>query len=195
MAGWLSNAVQSNGPDSPHGQDLEEPLVTTNYLLPCSCGKTVAVRDTQSGQTVRCQCGAELEVPTRQRLHELEQAPVEGPPAATRPGWNPAWGIVLLGVLVMIAGGVFTYFTYQNRPILSDVNQITPWESFLMWQSLRTGVRLPELAEVPYLEAKRFYHQKLGIGLAIIAVGGLIAAISAVVGWTAGARAARRRTT
>ena len=29
----------------------------------------------------------------------------------------------------------------------------------------------PELAEVPYLEAKRFYHQKLGIGLAIIAVG------------------------
>ncbi len=165
----------------------------TKYLLPCSCGKKVAVRDTQSGQTVRCQCGAELEVPARQRLHTLEQATAEEPPAATRPGWNPAWGIVLLGVLVMIAGGMFTFFAYQNRPILADVDQITPWESFLMWQSLRAGVRLPELAEVPYLEAMRFYHQKLGIGLAIIAFGGLISAVSAIVGWTARSHAAWRR--
>jgi hypothetical protein len=167
--------------------------VITKYLLPCSCGKKVAVRDTQSGQTVRCQCGAELEVPARQRLHGLEQATAEEPSAAARPGWNPAWGIVLLGFLVMIAGGLFTFFAYQHRPVLADIDQITPWESYLMWQSLRTGVRLPELAEVPYLEAKRFYHQQLGIGLAIVVFGGLVSAVSAIVGWTARSRAARRR--
>ena len=62
--------------------------MTTNYLLPCSCGKTVAVRD--SPARPRCQCGAELECPPGNGSTNLNR-PLSRAPAATRPGWNPAW--------------------------------------------------------------------------------------------------------
>lgn len=91
----------------------------------------------------------------------------------------------------MIGGAAYTYSTYRSRPMLLDMDEMTPWESFLMWQSLRHGVRLPELAEVPYLEAQRVYHQHLGIGSAIIAVGILISVVSAIAGWKFRPRAAR----
>lgn len=42
------------------------------YLLPCSCGEQTVVSTAQAGETIRCACGAELQVPTMRGLRELE---------------------------------------------------------------------------------------------------------------------------
>jgi len=54
------------------------------YLLPCSCGEQSVVSTAQAGGTIRCACGAELQVPTMRGLRELE--PLEPSSAAAGRG-------------------------------------------------------------------------------------------------------------
>jgi hypothetical protein len=71
------------------------------YLLPCSCGEKIRVRTRNAGETVTCQCGARLQVPTIRGLRQLESIDdVEEVSAPTRsPLEGPFFSIGLLGMI------------------------------------------------------------------------------------------------
>src|SRR5678815_2344165 len=48
-------------------------LLMSHYLLPCACGQQISVSAAQAGESLRCSCGAMVEVPTMRGLRELER--------------------------------------------------------------------------------------------------------------------------
>lgn len=147
--------------------------MTVKYLLPCSCGEKIAIESTQAGQTVRCSCGKTLEAPTMQGIRQLEQsAEIVDESAAASSIGGAAVGVALLGLIILLAGGSVTLWAYYTqRPVMPDVDLMSPWDTWPMWQNLREGVRIPEYAESPYHRFKKVYDQYMTVGYVIIGVG------------------------
>jgi hypothetical protein len=59
--GWFDRPVTARPPSAP----------AARFSLDCRCGRTVTVAAAQAGSTVRCDCGAEVTVPSLGRLREL----------------------------------------------------------------------------------------------------------------------------
>ncbi len=111
------------------------------YLLPCSCGERRPVSPRQAGETVRCRCGALLQVPAMREIKKLER--VGQSREASTSGQNSTWGRresrIFLGALITATGlGLFA-FTQMTRPRLSDIASLTPIQTWVLWQDLRNG--------------------------------------------------------
>lgn len=79
------------------------------YLLPCSCGKSVAVEAAQAGQRVCCTCGRMLDVPTMRLVRQLP--PADRAAAGARrpaPTWPLAQRLLFACGLVVLLGGAAT---------------------------------------------------------------------------------------
>ena len=68
-----------------------------DYLLSCTCGQKLTVSSRQAGESLRCNCGTILEVPTMRGLRELEVVPTAG---STR---VRSWGGRQQAVLLLVA--------------------------------------------------------------------------------------------
>jgi len=114
--------------------------MTTQYLLSCTCGQTTIVTASQAGETLRCNCGQDLEVPTMRGLRGLEQVE-QG--ADERPLWTAQQGMIFLGLVIMLAGLAFSAYLYWNVPVMDEslarleIERLTPAESFRSWRELR----------------------------------------------------------
>lgn len=98
----------------PDPSPTSEPLaVSVRYLLPCACGKTIAVGPSQAGGSVTCECGQGVEVP---RLRDLRELPVEADTANTGKGWSFRMGVLSAGlVLAALLAGAAGWFEI-NEP-------------------------------------------------------------------------------
>lgn len=175
--------------------------MTAYYLLPCSCGKKIEVDAGQSGLNVRCECGAELTVPTMRGLSQLERA--SAPPANRRFESSPesTWGarqaLVFLGMLILLGAALpatLTWFAYPQPPRLrddfaelnrEDIDQATLLQTWELWKQLRNDVS--DETEMPimqkYLADEKTARTRLifmgvigGIGLATVIAGLLLPA-------------------
>jgi hypothetical protein len=68
------------------------------YLLPCSCGRQVLIETTQAGERIRCECGAELEVPTLLEIARLERK-AEGTVSTEQGNWGGRQRMLFVGFL------------------------------------------------------------------------------------------------
>jgi len=129
--------------------------VQAKHLVPCSsCGGQVPVGRQQAGETVRCQCGASLEVPTLLKLTKLPSAQDPDVSAEIQAGfWGLRQRLILAGLVIAILAlvpAVILMLTFPERPEkqFMDPNEIrkrsegfTATESLLVWRDLaRTGV-------------------------------------------------------
>ena len=123
--------------------------MSSKYLLPCSCGRKIAIQVVQSGQTVECECGRRLDVPTMLQIRSLEPVEEEASPRAHR-SWGARQGLVLLGGLIVVAAGCVAaqlYFT-RPRPLVAPSQEqvhkaytgsLSLRQTFEEWEMLRTG--------------------------------------------------------
>lgn len=117
------------------------------YLLPCSCGKAVAVSPSQAGGEVTCVCGQRLEAP---RLRELQLLPVEEQAGgASTSAWGFRQGLLSVGLILaalLAAGGLWFArqapeppkpFDAEARRALVEksLEQMSPTE---LWEMFRT---------------------------------------------------------
>ena len=160
----------------------------TKYLLPCSCGREIPIEASQAGQTIRCQCGADLEAPRLMRMSSLKRAEQEASPARPRNGWGTRQRLVLLGALLALPGIVLTTYLLLNRPKLAEVpthaplDSLTISETWNIWLDLRTGIqRHPTGMELYYQERLKANRQWTGVALAICGLGVLVMASSLLV--------------
>ncbi len=89
----------------------------SDYLLPCTCGKKIGVTKSQAGQTVRCTCGTELEVPTLRNLSELERVGTRGVAKTTT--WTNRHRLVFSLAIVALAGVLAAGYLARIRALSS----------------------------------------------------------------------------
>jgi hypothetical protein len=85
------------------------------YLLPCNCGRQIAVSTAQAGDTARCECGAEVPVPTLRDMRELE--PASTSTTARRPAWDDRHRVGFLLALGAISCLFVAGYLWSSLPV------------------------------------------------------------------------------
>jgi hypothetical protein len=84
------------------------------YLLPCSCGKSVAIEVSQAGQSVRCTCGNMVDVPTMRLIRQLPPAAASAAKKRLRDrSWSLTQRLLFSGGLAILVGGLLTAGVFQ----------------------------------------------------------------------------------
>ena len=166
--------------------------MSTHYLLPCACGKKTEIDAGQAGLNVRCDCGAQLAVPTMRGLSQLER--VESPSAQGRgetqqSSWGARQGVIFLGAVILL-GALFPVayqlYYYPQRPQLfrtdfkelnaQEIEQATLPQTFELWRELKLGFE--QQGEHPqmqmYIMMEKQAREKLIATGAVAAVGLLL---------------------
>lgn len=121
--------------------------MAAQYLLPCKCGSSLPVSQSQAGGHLRCSCGAELEVPTLRGLRDLEQVEVAQEQGAAE--WGLRQGILTVGILVslLLGGGAAWFAANEPAPpesfdiasranvLDTGIENLTPDQAWTMWKS------------------------------------------------------------
>ncbi len=159
------------------------PAMSLGYLLPCSCGKKIAIQKSQAGQEVACECGKTLQVPTLRGLNELELVQEStAKPGAKRGAssgsrtWNPVRGfpaaiVFFLSVLCLAIAGYYAYGRYQlitylradytvEDQVRDGMTKIDELSAADLWQQFR-GMRDLSLQHVEMPDFYLYYLMRL----------------------------------
>ena len=160
--------------------------MSTQYLLPCqTCGKELTISRGQAGQELTCGCGATVEAPTMRGFAELKTVETQAPTTARRPAaWGAGGQLMTLGAALAALGvGLAAYLHYVKINPTIDVSRyrdasqdaqiqdITPAESWDMWQLYKRGVYSENEFEVRAKEAENTRWRNLWLYVA--AAGGV----------------------
>jgi hypothetical protein len=156
------------------------------YLLPCpQCERKLAVTTGQAGDRLRCECGAEVEVPTVRSLRALPE--VHGAVGPKR-SWSTRHSVVFLGAVVAIAGLAFGVYLHvrsvAERPrdnFAEDIQGMSPDKAWELWSSImRHGATWKPQKGVAQEKAIKRYDELVRwkwIGFGIAGAGAIIAII------------------
>ena len=162
------------------------------YLLECPCGEKISVSASQAGQTVRCTCGKEREVPTLLELKKLET--IEETPSKRSFGgeekpsnWGPVQGVIAAGTLLSLMALGWLIYVMATKPtpdnlikedashknlLNKKIDDMSLAETMWIWNVLLKkdiGIRLQ--TEQQYLEALKAYKVRLWIADILLATG------------------------
>lgn len=105
--------------------------MSSQYLLPCSCGKSVCVSASQAGDGVNCTCGKFLMVPSIRELRKLPEVAkdISKRPAPAKANWSPVQGILFaVGLLMIVIGGGFAIYhvtyAYEASHYTKDMSAV-----------------------------------------------------------------------
>ena len=168
--------------------------MSSQYLLPCPCGRKTTVEPRQAGETIRCRCGEPLDVPTLMEIKALEPLePGRDTTRSTSPAWSVRNSMALLGLVIVVMALVVAARLLQTRPkpppgppepayIHSRAEALTPLQTLQFWHSLRiSGLdpqRPPE--DTLYDEARFRYHVYLGV-VALLALLGVVLSVTTML--------------
>ena len=167
------------------------------YLVPCLCGRQLAVDTGRAGESLVCDCGATVAVPTLRQLRQLPEAREESVAVG-----GSAWGfrqaaitvsLLLAAVCLIVAAAS----RYSERPIPTidpvvrttlvdkQVSAMTPLQAWQSWiesyQSLATtGFEVYKHPATDAMQQNLDWHRWIqwsALGLAAVFV------VVAVVGW------------
>lgn len=177
--------------------------MSETYLVECTCGKSIPVRQQQAGEEIECACGQPVRVPNLGRLRQCPRAEQAATPAATHATWDFSRGITFsLGALIcLISLGVLVFLFSQDRRLVveppkleqlvfsADPQSWSPAESYQAWKEVQT-FELRERDD-PYFVINRRWRRLFRIQMAVAGVfliGGLVA-----IGWSLVPRGPRAR--
>lgn len=165
------------------------------YLLNCGCGRQHTVETRQAGETIPCECGATLPVPTLRQLRQLPAAREEKVVAS-----GTAWGarqatitVSLLVAAVCLAAAAMSRLSERPVPELDTaaynknvdrlITNMTPQQGWERWidtyEPLKTtGFNVYKHPESAAMQTELDWHrwiQRAALGLA--AVFGVVAGI------------------
>ena len=152
------------------------------YLLPCpACGKQISVESGQAGQTVTCQCGNRLEVPTMRGLAALARAdePIQ---AARGDTWNARKGLALAGFLVSALALGAAGYLYATMPLPIEYQSpreqiigLPASEALKVWRMIEAhGVDLPPSAHEQHIDTVRRRQTLWLIAAGVVGVIGIL---------------------
>lgn len=115
------------------------------HLLTCGCGRQHTVETRQAGESISCDCGATLPVPTLRQLRQLPEARGE-PLAAGGPAWGARQATITVSLLlatVCLAIAAMSRMSEKPVPELDPVaygknvdfliSNMTPLQAWERW--------------------------------------------------------------
>jgi hypothetical protein len=127
-----------------------------DYLLACTCGQKTVVSTAQAGQTVRCLCGAALQVPTLRGLAQLEPAVAaagekrQGRAARVWEDRHRAAFLLVLASCACLAVAGYLWLSMPPRPVPPDpraitksAEELTATEAFQVYNEMSQGLTNP----------------------------------------------------
>ncbi len=164
----------------------------SHYLLSCSCGQQTPVSVSQAGETVRCVCGAQLEVPTLRRLKELPPAQLSSAAARGKSGetsWEDRHRVAFLLVMLALAAvGVAGYLAWTMPasavPVVTSepesLDTKNAEELLKLFEELQKGIVISQAAPTPDQITRMTMRWSIGIalGLAVAAASGAVIALN-----------------
>jgi len=172
------------------------------YLVACTCGRQHTVETRQAGETIVCECGATVAVPTLRQLRQLPEAgagraEAAGSATAAADGAAAGWGarqrvITVCLLLAAVALAVVGVSRMLERPVpkLDTVEytkgverviaNLTPVQAWELWQKQYEPLRSKGFEVFrPQGEAAMIRALAMHRGTQMIALG--VAAVCAVV--------------
>ncbi len=163
--------------------------MSARYLLPCPCGLKTPVEVAQSGQTIACECGRPLDIPTMLEIRKLDRVPAQ-PSQSLGPGWGIRQQLLTVGALIAtiaaMSGVLLTLVRPQPpqppdmRLIEARLDRMTVLGTFNEWEQLNKGVQQgpPEIWKYFKSQVDGFYRWcfvivvlgLLGVGCAVSSV-------------------------
>jgi hypothetical protein len=130
----------AHGPNSGEGQNG-----MAKYLVLCACGRPHTVDAPQAGESLSCDCGATVAVPTLRKLREM---PTVGDESAAESA--PIWGlrqaattVSLLAAAACLVVAAASWYSERPVPTIDPVayatnvdrlvSQMTPLEGWQRW--------------------------------------------------------------
>ncbi len=164
--------------------------MTIKYLLPCPCGEKIPIEAGQSGQTISCRCGRQLDAPTMLEIRRLEQVPTEAT-VVPRRTWGIHQALALIGGLIVLAAVCLLAGLYVTRPlppqppderhVAKVIGELSLLESMREWASLPRDLRdTPQYAVKAYEQALAGRHRWMGV-VAVIGVAGILCAAASLL--------------
>lgn len=156
----------------------------SKYLLPCSqCGEQLRIDVGQAGQMVKCECGAETEVPTMRGIRQLPRVEDARDLKDEQSTWSHQQGMLFATGLpvTIVALGICGYLLWQRshldtaRPVdvarkaeEAKIDELTPEQLWDEWQKIKNY----ELTrpETPEFELNRIRAQQMLIMAIVSAV-------------------------
>jgi len=165
--------------------------MSARYRLPCPCGRDVPVRLSQAGESIVCECGKSLEIPTLRELRRLDRVePSTGRARRTVWGRRQVW--ISGGLIVTVLGLSYLVYLQWTRPQRVDVETLSPAQTWMLWQELRLGAnRVPSRAARE--AAKEELSHQVSTVIAILAVSAGVLTMGAAYVLIKPATSARRR--
>jgi hypothetical protein len=162
--------------------------MSKTYLLPCSCGARTAVGVQQAGQTLQCECGATLEVPTMRGLSRLEEVtePIESRAVARRRSWGLRERLFFVGLLIAVPAFAFSGYFYYSLARFEhglnalvedpDLTGVAPAQTWQLWIRIQRDVPLSQSLQSFAVErVRRNWRLTLYSGIAVGICGLLLA--------------------
>jgi hypothetical protein len=184
-------------------------LAMARYLVACTCGRQHTVETRQAGETIVCECGATVAVPTLRQLRQLPEAGADttgaaGSAAAAGRGPSAGWGarqrlitvcLLVAAVALAVVGG--SRMLEKPVPKLDKVEytkgvervvaNLTPVQAWEIWQKQYEPLRSKGFevyraqGEAAMKQALSMHRGTQMIGLAVAAV----CAVAAIAVWLA----------
>ncbi len=121
----------------------------SQFLLPCACGRRLAIAASQAGQRLRCECGRELDGPTLRELNRLDRVETQ-PSSAPAAGWTGRQGLIFLGAAIAaLALAAFAWLEIRHPPSResampkTNVDLLTPAQAWAYWEVFALGIEHP----------------------------------------------------
>lgn len=159
----------------------------SSYLLPCVCGEKTPVTASQAGQSVRCACGAQLEVPTLRGLRDL--APADSVAVPTRSWSNRHRSSFVAFVLALAAFAVSGLLALKLPPAATvatdqQIEEVfekgSTAEIYATYQELQKGIAHigPEESAI-----HQYLEQRISLlwGIRVMAALGVLGLVAAAV--------------
>jgi hypothetical protein len=157
-----------------------------DYLLPCTCGRKAPVSTRHAGQTVRCQCGNELEVPTHRGLADLERAEPGG--GTTARVWdNRHRSVFALLVAAVACFGLAAFMALRTPaaielPVIEITSDTPIGAVFEVYDDLQRGIDVdPPVLSVEGRELRKLRDLLLWGTRIALAAGGICAVAAIAV--------------
>jgi hypothetical protein len=181
-------------PGSGGGRDA-----MAKYLVTCACGRQLTAETRQAGESLPCECGATVAVPTLRRLRELPEAREEVV-AATGPAWGARQATMTVSLLLVVAclvAAAASRMSERPVPVIDPVQysasvdqlvtNMTPLQGWERWidtyQPLTTtGFNVYKHPATDAMQTNLDWHewiQWISLGLA-----GVFGALAVVLGLT-----------
>ncbi|MDR0611111.1 MAG: hypothetical protein LBG58_13460 [Planctomycetaceae bacterium] len=122
--------------------------MSQKYLLPCSCGRSLAIETSQAGQTLTCSCGQTQQVPSLLKIKNLPVAE-ERKTDNTKSSKAHETGkmrqiFFLLGVIFFLPAVLFFIWALFSYPLPRDVSRKQEWFSWGRKELYQNSTPIPE---------------------------------------------------